>query len=58
MKNGEKILEPRFQRDYSWENEHWRDLWEDIELINSKKKKSLYGLSCIRRNRRTSLQSY
>ncbi|MDF1736550.1 MAG: DUF262 domain-containing HNH endonuclease family protein [Minwuia sp.] len=26
---------PRFQRDYSWKEEHWEDLWSDIQdLIN------------------------
>jgi len=28
--NGLTYRIPRFQRDYSWENEHWEDLWADI----------------------------
>ena len=24
---------PPFQRDYSWDNEHWEELWEDIERM-------------------------
>lgn len=24
---------PKFQRDYSWETEHWDDLWQDIQTI-------------------------
>ena len=40
--NGKKYLVPKFQRDYSWENEHWRDLWEDIELINSEEEEHHY----------------
>lgn len=24
---------PTYQRDYSWKNDHWEDLWEDIMLI-------------------------
>lgn len=29
--NGRKYIIPKFQRDYSWEAEHWDDLWKDIE---------------------------
>lgn len=28
--NGLTYRIPRFQRDYSWENDHWEDLWADI----------------------------
>ena len=31
--NGKKYFVPKFQRDYSWENEHWEMFWEDIEFI-------------------------
>ncbi len=31
--NGKKYFVPKFQRDYSWENEQWQDLWNDIEFI-------------------------
>ncbi len=41
--NGKKYLVPKFQRDYSWENEHWRDLWEDIELVNSEEEYHYMG---------------
>lgn len=34
--NGKKYRVPAFQRDYSWEEEQWEDLWNDIqELKNS-----------------------
>ncbi|WP_222707998.1 DUF262 domain-containing protein [Algibacter pacificus] len=33
MGNGLKYVIPKFQRDYSWESEHWDDLWQDIQLI-------------------------
>ena len=29
--NGKKYHVPAFQRDYSWEQEHWEDLWNDID---------------------------
>ena len=28
--NSEKFVVPMFQRDYSWEQEQWDDLWQDI----------------------------
>lgn len=28
--NGIRYIVPRFQRDYSWEEEQWEDLWADI----------------------------
>jgi hypothetical protein len=31
--NGKKYYVPKFQRDYSWKNEQWQDLWNDIEFI-------------------------
>ena len=30
MGNGIKYEIPKFQRDYTWETEHWDDLWQDI----------------------------
>ncbi|MDE0471078.1 MAG: DUF262 domain-containing protein [Ekhidna sp.] len=33
MGNGLRYEIPKFQRDYSWESEHWDDLWQDILLI-------------------------
>lgn len=28
--NGQTYRIPRFQRDYSWDEEHWEDLWADL----------------------------
>ena len=33
MGNGLRYEIPKFQRDYSWETEHWDDLWQDILLV-------------------------
>ncbi|CAB5498236.1 hypothetical protein THERMOT_1246 [Bathymodiolus thermophilus thioautotrophic gill symbiont] len=33
MSNGVKYYVPRFQRDYSWDQEQWEDLWEDIKNL-------------------------
>lgn len=30
IKNGRTFMVPRFQRDYSWEEEQWDDLWYDL----------------------------
>jgi len=38
MGNGTSYIVPKFQRDYSWSEEEWDDLWQDIlELFKSKK---------------------
>jgi hypothetical protein len=35
LAGGNVFLIPRFQRDYSWKEEHWEDLWSDIlDLMN------------------------
>ncbi|CAB9544317.1 RloF, partial [Bathymodiolus brooksi thiotrophic gill symbiont] len=34
MGNSVQYHVPRFQRDYSWDQEQWEDLWEDIENLN------------------------
>jgi uncharacterized protein with ParB-like and HNH nuclease domain len=31
--NGKSYQVPLYQRDYSWEKDHWEDLWQDIEAI-------------------------
>ena len=35
--NGKRYQVPEFQRDYSWEEEQWDDLWEDILDVKDKK---------------------
>ncbi len=35
MGNGLRFEIPKFQRDYTWETEHWDDLWQDIKAIVS-----------------------
>ena len=31
--NGRRYRVPPYQRDYSWEEEHWEDLWNDLEEL-------------------------
>lgn len=33
MGNGLRYEIPKFQRDYTWETEHWDDLWQDIKSL-------------------------
>ena len=33
IRSGGKYYIPKFQRDYSWEEEQWDDLWQDIETM-------------------------
>ena len=33
MSNSTRYVVPRFQRDYSWEQEQWEDLWNDIQEL-------------------------
>lgn len=30
LSNGTHYEVPAYQRDYSWTEEHWEDLWDDI----------------------------
>lgn len=40
--NGLYYKVPTFQRDYSWTEEQWDDLWEDLLMLNRKDEKSHY----------------
>lgn len=43
LANGVIYKVPNFQRDYSWKNDNWIDLWEDIKLLLSTKKDHYMG---------------
>lgn len=42
MGNGLWYEIPKFQRDYSWEAEHWDDLWQDILFVLSQEEDGHY----------------
>ena len=42
MGNGLKYRVPKFQRDYSWTEEQWYDLWQDIVSLSESDKKMHY----------------
>ncbi len=41
--NGKIYRVPQFQRDYSWEQDNWEDLWNDIELAAQSKNAHYMG---------------
>jgi uncharacterized protein with ParB-like and HNH nuclease domain len=41
--NGKIYRVPQFQRDYSWEQDNWEDLWNDIELAAETKNAHYMG---------------
>lgn len=43
MSNRKRYIIPRFQRDYSWESEHWEELWEDLEQMRENKAQHFMG---------------
>lgn len=43
MSNGKQYFVPQFQRDYSWEEEQWHELWQDIEEMRNNKKQHFLG---------------
>lgn len=51
MGNGLRYEIPKFQRDYSWESEHWDDLWQDILLlINESESEHYMGYLVLQTN--------
>jgi uncharacterized protein with ParB-like and HNH nuclease domain len=42
MGNGMRYEIPKFQRDYTWESEHWDDLWQDIQLLINQEENEHY----------------
>jgi hypothetical protein len=41
--NGKTHKVPEYQRDYSWKQENWEDLWEDLEAIESSQEDHYMG---------------
>lgn len=37
LSNGKTYSVPPYQRDYSWKEEHWEDLWEDLMAVHAEK---------------------
>lgn len=45
--NGLTYRIPPFQRDYSWEEEQWEDLWQDIQEVTSSEQESAHYMGYL-----------
>jgi hypothetical protein len=45
--NGRSYRVPAFQRDYSWKEEHWEDLWLDLQDLTAKRSSQHYMGSLV-----------
>lgn len=52
--NGKRYQVPLFQRDYSWTEENWEDLWQDILGLHQNPKTSHYMGAIVLQNSRES----
>lgn len=43
LSNGKSYSVPPYQRDYSWKQEHWEDLWEDLLIIEDSREDHYMG---------------
>jgi uncharacterized protein with ParB-like and HNH nuclease domain len=43
MSNGKQYIVPHFQRDYSWEEDQWDILWQDIEVVRTSRIQHFMG---------------
>jgi len=43
LSNGKIYEVPAYQRDYSWKQEHWEDLWEDLLAIEASREDHYMG---------------
>lgn len=48
--NGKKYIIPEFQRDFSWKEEHWEDLWQDLVDIYEDKEEQHYMGAIVLQN--------
>lgn len=56
--NGKRYQVPLFQRDYSWTEENWEDLWQDILGLHQNPKTSHYMGAIVLQNSRESDQEF
>ena len=43
LSNGKRYSVPPYQRDYSWKQEHWEDLWEDLATVEANREDHYMG---------------
>jgi uncharacterized protein with ParB-like and HNH nuclease domain len=56
--NGKVYRVPMFQRDYSWKEEHWEDLWRDILALHENSETSHYMGALVLQGSSTSEKSF
>ncbi len=56
MANDKKYIIPRFQRDYSWEEGHWEELWQDVEHMRKDRKQHFMGYLVFQEQKGKTLQ--
>jgi len=49
--NGKRFLVPEFQRDYSWKEEQWDDLWMDVLAVRNQNKIHYMGAIVLQDHR-------
>ena len=58
LSNGKKYFVPKFQRDYSWEEQEWQDLWEDIKMLVANQDEYHYMGYLVLQESQDSLQQF
>ena len=49
--NGRRFIVPEFQRDYSWKEEQWDDLWMDVSAVRNQEKVHYMGAIVLQDHR-------
>ena len=50
IKEADKYVVPKFQRDYSWDKDQWDDLWNDVETALSESGEHYMGYLVLQKN--------
>ncbi len=58
MSNNRRYVVPPFQRDYSWEDEQWAELWADIEQMRQGQTQHFMGYLVLQTEDGKSFQIY
>jgi hypothetical protein len=56
LSNGKSYSVPPYQRDYSWKQEHWEDLWEDLATVETNREDHYMGAIVLESGERKQFQ--
>lgn len=56
LSNGKTYSVPPYQRDYSWKQEHWEDLWEDLITVEASNEDHYMGAIVLESGERKSFR--